>query len=126
MSASHQLRHACRASGRLNSLSETESAILNSAVAEEDEEGEESKSTAAGAKHMLGALAINLASLRSSPALQSLWRSPVLGVSAASLLCCGSQAVEFLQGSPASIGLVLKPGGLCSFLIGQFPSPCRE
>ena len=48
--------HACRASGRLNSLSETESAILNSVVAEEDEEGEESNSTAVGAKHMLGML----------------------------------------------------------------------
>ena len=50
--------HACRASGRLNSLSETESAILNSVVAEEDEEGEESNSTAVGAKHMLGALCL--------------------------------------------------------------------
>ena len=56
MDASNRLGNACRASGRLNSLSETESAILNSVVTEEDEEGEESKSTAVGAKHMLGAL----------------------------------------------------------------------
>ena len=48
--------HACRASGRLGSMSETESAILNSVVAEEDEEGEESNSTAFDGKHMPGAL----------------------------------------------------------------------
>ncbi len=43
-----------RASGRLGSMSESESAILNSVVTEEDEEGEQSRSESASSRHLLG------------------------------------------------------------------------
>ena len=94
------MEHACRASTRLNSLSETESAVLNSVVTEEDEEGEESKSSAVGAKHMLGAHCSSVWHDRLHPAMQSLaftqslQCSPVLDVSGALLLHCGSQAMD--------------------------------
>lgn len=44
----------CRASGRLGSMSESDSAILNSVVAEEEEEGEEAGTSPANSKHMPG------------------------------------------------------------------------
>ena len=50
----YKTRCPCRASGRLGSMSESESAILNSVVTEEDEEGEQSRSESASSRHLLG------------------------------------------------------------------------
>ncbi len=44
----------CRASGRLGSMTESDSAILNSVVAEEEGEGEEGSSAPTSNQHTLG------------------------------------------------------------------------